>query len=742
MLRRVATILFASLLVVGCNEDANLGVEYSNDEEGVVNFGVTRAGDDELFSNSILKIYSVTMSDDIDGAGTAGLVESLVRRYSPMSDMPELISLVAGDYRVSVEVGDSTSASFDSDKLTYSGENEFEVVAQESQTVEVNCDMDNTVVRIEFDETIISNLKAGYTVTVMAADSFDETLIGAESTPQLVYETDCTGYFLLPSGVNNISWKFTGVKSVVTDDGDGVVEMTGVIESPQAREQTTVLFSFPKYLTFSESLSIYVDDSTEDHDDSFSFALQPQISGDALLETHEIIGDTTYSLSVSSILDIQSICLTVDESTKTEEEKIKIYPFANNAVVEIDEASFLFNEGSTTSGVLTLNRALFDLFEMGGEHSLKITVTDVTSVEGFATLSCKTSGVTSVTAFDLWENTCVLSAIDLEGSGDVSLEYRVAGTLTQDWIACDNVVSSDGVTYSAAINPVWVESTNDAGHTIHQMTSGITSGATYECRLVSAKREYAMNFTSTTGGNQLANYDMEDSGNLAYTESSSSSSSWTSGNNSYAEDDLCSEATINSATSLSGTTKCAKLTSTTAGTFGIYKFAAGNMMYGQFDMGFSSGTVSFGQPFTWTARPQKFRVKYAATLGALTHTDTSVYTGSMDRGLIYFAIVDWSGRHDVTSGTSSTSGAWTPFDDIEVDKGDIIGYAYTYIDESTATTTELYDLEMDVVYYDKVTNPTDSDISIVVSCASSAYGDYFVGSTSSRMWVDDFEIVY
>jgi hypothetical protein len=41
-----------------------------------------------------------------------------------------------------------------------------------------------------------------------------------------------------------------------------------------------------------------------------------------------------------------------------------------------------------------------------------------------------------------------------------------------------------------------------------------------------------------------------------------------------------------------------------------------------------------------------------------------------------------------------------------------------------------YDSEMDYPSY------------IVISCASSMYGDYFMGCDSSKMWVDKMELVY
>ncbi len=716
------------LLMVGCSEDVDTGVESSSINEGTVSFGVTRASDEEVTDTSILKIYTITESEDIDGEGTPGEIETLIRRYAPMSEMPETISLVEGDYRATYQVGDYTTASFDNEVLSYSGSVDFEVVAQESQAVEIECMMENTVVRVEFDDTISDNMLEGYTVTVMAADSYDESLIGVETTPQLIFESDNMGYFLLPSGVSNISWKFTGEKIMDTDGGETAVEMTGVIESPQRAEQMTLQFSYPKYLKVTESFSIYVDDSIENHDDSYSFELQPLISGDDLLQVQSIIGDVSYTVKVESFLDIKSVYLSLGDD-------MEFYPFNNYAAVAMDEATFVLDEGSTTMGTLTINRALFDHFTTGGENEVKIYVSDSAAVKGTATMECKTSGITGASSFDLWNNTGVISALDIESSKSVKIEYRVAGD--EDWIECDDLSSSsseDGLIYSAKINSVWEQSTNASGNTVHQMVSGITSSSEYECRLTLDGVEHLSTFTSDEGGTQLTNYDMSDSENPAFTESSSSSSNWTSGNNSYADAYLCSSSMIYG-------NRCAKLTSTLAGLLGINKFAAGNIAYGQFEMGGTSGTMSFGQPFEWTARPQKFKVRYAVTLGTVNYTDSSVYTGTTDRALVYFAIVDWSSRHEVESGTSSTTGAWNPQSDKSVDEGNIIGYALAYIDESTPTTTELYDLEMDVYYYDKVTMPSKS-ISVVVSCASSAYGDYFVGSTNSRMWVDDFEIVY
>ncbi len=44
-------------------------------------------------------------------------------------------------------------------------------------------------------------------------------------------------------------------------------------------------------------------------------------------------------------------------------------------------------------------------------------------------------------------------------------------------------------------------------------------------------------------------------------------------------------------------------------------------------------------------------------------------------------------------------------------------------------------------FYDTQARPTGK-YSIVISCSTSAYGDFMVGCTTNTMYVDDFEWVY
>ena len=52
--------------------------------------------------------------------------------------------------------------------------------------------------------------------------------------------------------------------------------------------------------------------------------------------------------------------------------------------------------------------------------------------------------------------------------------------------------------------------------------------------------------------------------------------------------------------------------------------------------------------------------------------------------------------------------------------------------------TQWHQVELDLVYSNLETIPTH----IIISCAASKYGDYFAGCRTSKMWIDNFELIY
>ena len=55
--------------------------------------------------------------------------------------------------------------------------------------------------------------------------------------------------------------------------------------------------------------------------------------------------------------------------------------------------------------------------------------------------------------------------------------------------------------------------------------------------------------------------------------------------------------------------------------------------------------------------------------------------------------------------------------------------------------SEWIEYTIPIMYKDEKT--VAEDIShIIISCSASQYGDYFIGSSNSKLWLDAFELIY
>ena len=181
------------------------------------------AGDYNPLDISTLWIYKV----ESDGAG--GTVQELIRKYKPATDVPANLYLAAGKYKVTVEAGDNSEASFT--HKSYAGASEFDLAAHETKIVPVVCKVTNIVVRAVFDATITQKFDKSRRLYVCASDEFSRTDAENNLVPTLEYTEDTVGYFLLPEGTQNLSWGFFGESSDPEIDKNGT--KTGKIQLPQ-----------------------------------------------------------------------------------------------------------------------------------------------------------------------------------------------------------------------------------------------------------------------------------------------------------------------------------------------------------------------------------------------------------------------------------------------------------------------------------------------------------------------------
>lgn len=336
---------------------------------------------------------------------------------------------------------------------------------------------------------------------------------------------------------------------------------------------------------------------------------------------------------------------------------------------------------------------------------------------------------------DLWQNTGTVTALisaDEYASG-AALEYRIKGDT--EWQPMQESGYDAGI-LTATIAPEWKTETNPNGLTVYKLVpkKGLFAGHTYEFRLLVGGSEQGAPLEYTApAGNTIPNGDMEDASMSCWTQNNKTAEFWGSGNNTFTKG-LCTQA------SFAGGTR-AKLQATSA--MGV--LASGNLFTGLFQKDLTTrGVVSFGQTYAWKARPRALKVQYFAEHIGPVDIDKKfgapIGMGDQDRARIMVAIVDWNARREVGSGTEPPTGTWDPQEAASTEQGKIIAYGSLFIDESS-TGDRMIDTELELHFYDREAKPSGL-YQLVISCSTSAYGDFMTGCKSNVLYIDNFEWAY
>lgn len=646
----------------------------------------------------------------------------LIRKYASKEELPERLELIAGQYRVAVEAGEAVEASFT--QRLYKGEEPFTVTAGENTPVEVKCTLQNTAVATLFEESVAENFGSEFEVRVMAGDTFDADRTDAAST--LRYTGDATGYFTLGEGVSSLSWRFRG-----EHPSRGTIEKSGTITDVKAPGRYTLTFRFsPDLPGFIDAVAIRVVDKTDDFDDTIIWSPDPTIKGDGfeLSEKQQYTGGE------------KRFQITTVKPTATARMNFngKQYDLLSEASTPAT-AGLSVVKNAENALTVTLSEAFFAGCP-GGDHPLRLEVTDNGGGQGDAECIFTLQGVLTPSATDcnLWSNTVTLRALVFDpAASSVTFGLRSKGGQWQEMAGSN---TGDG-TWNATFGAEWEESVNENGQTIYtpKAGTGIWAGSEYECRAVIDGSESLVSL-ATTAGQTIPGGDMEDRSMSCF--NNNHGSFWDSGNNSMSKP-LCEPSEHNG---MEGKT-CARLKANKP--ILLVNLAAGNLFTGSFNQSGTSGTVSFGQPYDWQARPRMMRLRYyAEALGTVDQNQHSgpLATGSQDQARIFAAIVDWNAQHSVTSGSSSPKGVWDPAkgiyggDNATEVSGRIIGYASLLITEQSSG-EEMITIDLPFHFYDTSAKPSGS-YTLVISCATSAYGDFMNGCTSNVLYVDDFQWVY
>lgn len=336
---------------------------------------------------------------------------------------------------------------------------------------------------------------------------------------------------------------------------------------------------------------------------------------------------------------------------------------------------------------------------------------------------------------DLWQNTGTVTALISaeEYASDAALEYRIKGDT--EWQPMQESGYDAGI-LTATIAPEWKTETNPNGLTVYKLVpkKGLFAGHTYEFRLLVGGSEQGAPLEYTApAGNTIPNGDMEDASMSCWTQNNKTAEFWGSGNNTFTKG-LCTQA------SFAGGMR-AKLQATSA----VGVLASGNLFTGLFQKDLiTRGVVSFGQTYAWKARPRALKVQYFAEHIGPVDIDKKfgapIGMGDQDRARIMVAIVDWNTRREVGSGTEPPTGTWDPQEAASTEQGKIIAYGSLFIDESS-TGDRMIDTELELHFYDREAKPSGL-YQLVISCSTSAYGDFMTGCKSNVLYIDNFEWAY
>ena len=384
----------------------------------------------------------------------------------------------------------------------------------------------------------------------------------------------------------------------------------------------------------------------------------------------------------------------------------------------------------------------------------KFTVTDNAGQETVITMKyVKTvaSPITYNNDADLWANTASFTLNIPADATSVSVQYKKSTASDTEW----QTAEITGNNTKAEIKPDWGTQFTAADWTTPNSVqpfwritegTGVFANNTYDYKLTVDGTEYKGQFTTKTD-QIIPEGNMENTALPCFIlqDASKTSETWGSGNNKVLSACwLCQQADGNSG-------KCAYLTSGTQNTYVFGKLlTAGNLFFGQFTQNGTGGDVRFGQIYPWKSRPSAMRVSYKAEVDDVDYVNTTttvnIPKNSPDKARIFIAVVDWTGPHTVTSTLEVKSGlpatvigSWDPETTTDPGEGKIIGYGSLWIEKGK---TDWQTIDIPINYYDKTAKPTDGKYSLVISCACNAYGEFFNGCSTNKLWVDDFEWVY
>lgn len=660
--------------------------------------------------------------------------ETLVQKYQGLENLPEKISLASGDYSVRVTAGDSVAASFE--QRFFEGTKDFTITKGTNSTVEVNCGIANTVVAIVWDKSLKEAFKDDCQVTITS------------STGELVYSSanpDARGYFSLPEDNRKLTCKFSATK---LDGGEYVRSSELTDLNPATLYNLTYSYtSVEQGPTGGAALQIQIDETPlQEEEHVITLKQRPVI-------TCKDADEVAYDLEQPMYLEIgaqKDFYVQVATSSKLQtlmiqNEKFQEWGFYN----QFDMLQLGSEEQNlNTLGIIVTEKKsdaikgdfwtiqfskelIAKMTASEGSISTTIEATDENGKSRQVVWTIVASNATIVTdeiiPYEVWT-----SKATLHGTVRTALtstpKFRYHEKNTADWVTVDATLTDNS--FSKEITGLKPGTTYEYQAMDGEQASSVTCEFTTETAFQpdNASFEYTQTLkVSTLLGSKDCLFFYQEGTDMWWDTGNTGSA--TAGKNITTQD-----ASIKNSGNYSVKLASASIMGT---------FAAGNLFAGKFlgteDMTY--GILGWGRPCT--SRPTALKVWVRYTPGSVTTDGSHIEKGSTDKGIIYVAVGDWQSS-DSEYGTEwpvvvRTKGPslFNPHD------SGTIGYGEHIFTENYGTDTETSMKEITIpLDYEGYGGYNRKPKSIVIVASASQYGDYYEGSSSSVMWLDDIELIY
>lgn len=725
MMKHYCIILFVGTILglVSCKEDTGIA-----DAEGILKLSVGVSDKVEVVSRSLAEEEQNVLGENCKIRIYSG--ETLVQKYQGIDNLPAEIALANGNYSVRVTAGDSVAASFE--QRFFEGIKEFAIAKGETSTVEVNCGIANTVVAIAWDQSLQEVFKGDCQVTITSA------------TGELVYSSanaDAKGYFSLPEDNRKLTCKF----SATTLGGEEYVRTTELSDVKDA-----TLYN----LTYSYS--------SIEQGPTGGAALQIQIDETPLIEEEHVITikqrpvitckdgeETTYDLEQPMYLELNApkdfyVQVATSSTLKSliiHNEHFLEWGFWNQfdmLSLEGQEEALkqfgisVYEKKQTLTGdvwtILFAKKLIAQMTGAEGSVSTTIEAVDDAGKSRKVVWNIVASNATVVTdeiiPYEVWT-----SKATLRGTVTTALEpvpkFRYRAKNTADWTTVEATLVEKA--FSKEI-------------------TGLTPGTTYEYQAMDGEKASSITYEFTT---ETA-FQPENAG-FEYTSKSVPTLIYGSGQNMWW--DTGNHGSAKASTDLTTPDTSVKhsgnqsllLASKKPNIMGIGKFAAGNLFAGKYlDTDGMDGVLGWGRPCT--SRPKALKVWVRYEPGIVDVGGSHISKDETDHGIIYVAVGDWAGQEaegETWSFVVRTKNSSSLFSTAKgTYSGDgIIAYGEKIFTEAYKDGENMKELTIELDY-DSYGGTQRKPTSIIIVSSASRYGDYFEGSTSSRMWLDDMELIY